>query len=107
MQIMTRVGQVILGMRTCSHLTPQASAWLQDERSQHKNKAKALKILRARMFEAERERHARAQSVDRKGQIGTGDRSERVRTYNFPQVQQHGFIGLPLFNDSHESGGDG
>jgi len=57
----------------------------QDEKSQHKNKAKALKILRARLYEAERERQAASRSADRKGQVGTGDRSERIRTYNFPQ----------------------
>jgi peptide chain release factor 1 len=57
----------------------------QDEKSQHKNKAKALKILRARLYEAERERQAAGRAADRKGQVGTGDRSERIRTYNFPQ----------------------
>jgi peptide chain release factor 1 len=57
----------------------------QDEKSQHKNKAKALKILRSRIYEAERERQAATRAADRKGQVGTGDRSERIRTYNFPQ----------------------
>lgn len=57
----------------------------QDEKSQHKNKAKALKILRARLFDAERERAAKERADDRKGQVGSGDRSERIRTYNFPQ----------------------
>jgi peptide chain release factor 1 len=57
----------------------------QDEKSQHKNKAKALKILRARLYEAERERQATDRAADRRGQVGTGDRSERIRTYNFPQ----------------------
>ncbi len=57
----------------------------QDEKSQHKNKARALKILRARLYEAERERLATERAADRKDQVGSGDRSERIRTYNFPQ----------------------
>jgi len=57
----------------------------QDEKSQHKNKAKALKILRSKLYEAERLRIEKERSVARKSQIGSGDRSERIRTYNFPQ----------------------
>ena len=57
----------------------------QDEKSQHKNKAKALKILRARVYEAEKQKRDKERSSNRKSQIGTGDRSERIRTYNFPQ----------------------
>lgn len=57
----------------------------QDESSQHKNKAKALKILRARIYEAEQEKLNAERSADRKAQVGSGDRSERIRTYNFPQ----------------------
>ena len=57
----------------------------QDEKSQHKNKAKALKILRSRVYEAEKIKKDKERSSNRKSQIGTGDRSERIRTYNFPQ----------------------
>ena len=57
----------------------------QDEKSQHKNKAKALKILRSRVYEAEKRKKDQERSTNRRNQIGTGDRSERIRTYNFPQ----------------------
>ena len=57
----------------------------QDEKSQHKNKAKALKILRSRVYEAEKRKKDQERSYNRRSQIGTGDRSERIRTYNFPQ----------------------
>ncbi len=57
----------------------------QDEKSQHKNKAKALKILRSRVYEAEKRKRDQERSTNRRSQIGSGDRSERIRTYNFPQ----------------------
>jgi peptide chain release factor 1 len=70
----------------------------QEEKSQHKNKAKALKILRAKLYEMERERRAAERDENRKGQVGKGDRSERIRTYNFPQgrVSDHR-INLTLY----------
>jgi peptide chain release factor 1 len=68
-----------------THLPTGAVAACQDERSQHQNKAKALRMLRARVFEAERERIEAARTADRRAQIGRAERSERVRTYNFNQ----------------------
>ena len=68
-----------------THLPSGISVSQQDEKSQHKNKAKGLKILRARLYELERSRIENERSKDRKSKIGTGDRSERIRTYNFPQ----------------------
>ena len=68
-----------------THIPTGISVSQQDEKSQHKNKAKGLKILRARLYELERSRIDQERSKDRKSKIGTGDRSERIRTYNFPQ----------------------
>jgi peptide chain release factor 1 len=68
-----------------THLPTGVVVAMQEEKSQHKNKAKAMKILKARIYDAERERQDRERAADRKEQVGSGDRSERIRTYNFPQ----------------------
>ena len=81
-----------------THLPSNIVVTQQDERSQHKNKAKALKILRSRLYEVERLRKQEEESSYRKSQVGSGDRSERIRTYNFPQgrVSDHR-INLTLY----------
>ena len=68
-----------------THLPTGVVVSQQDEKSQHKNKAKALKILRSRVYEAEKRKKDQERSDNRRNQIGSGDRSERIRTYNFPQ----------------------
>jgi peptide chain release factor 1 len=68
-----------------THLPSGLVVIQQDEKSQHKNKAKALRVLRTRLYEAERERLASERAGARKSMVGSGDRSERIRTYNFPQ----------------------
>lgn len=81
-----------------THIPTGTVVECQDERSQHKNKDRAMKILRSRILEAENQKRADEIAGERKSQVGTGDRSERIRTYNFPQgrVSDHR-IGLTLY----------
>jgi peptide chain release factor 1 len=68
-----------------THMPTGIVVMMQDSRSQHKNRASAMNILRSRIYDAERQRQDAARSADRKEKVGSGDRSERIRTYNFPQ----------------------
>jgi peptide chain release factor 1 len=82
-----------------THLPSGIVVAMQEEKSQHKNRAKAMKVLRARLYEAQRSQLASVRAADRKSQVGTGDRAEKIRTYNFPQdrVTDHR-IGMTLHN---------
>jgi peptide chain release factor 1 len=90
-----------------THLPTGLVVACQDEKSQHQNRDKAMRILRSRLLQAEQERQAQERADARSGQIGTGDRSEKIRTYNFPQtrVTDHR-IGLTVHNLSDLLGGD-
>ncbi|MGZ3613853.1 MAG: peptide chain release factor 1, partial [Thermodesulfobacteriota bacterium] len=90
-----------------THLPTGIVVSCQDEKSQHKNKAKGLKILRARLLDKARQEKQLEISEKRRSQVGTGDRSERIRTYNFPQgrVTDHR-IGLTLYRLEYILGGD-
>jgi peptide chain release factor 1 len=90
-----------------THLPTGLAVAMQEEKSQHKNKAKAMKILRARLYEQQRASLHATRAADRKSQVGTGDRSERIRTYNFPQgrVSDHR-INLTLYKIEKVMQGD-
>lgn len=90
------------------HIPTGVTVQQQDEKSQHKNKAKALRILRSRLYELEREARDAERSANRKSQVGSGDRSERIRTYNFPQgrVTDHR-INMTSYNIQEVLNGEG
>jgi len=91
-----------------THLPTGVVIFVQDERSQHKNKARGLALLRARLYDMEQQKQSAARAADRKGQVGSGDRSQRIRTYNFPQgrVSDHR-INLTLYQLPQVMEGEG
>src|SRR5262249_31439314 len=90
-----------------THLPSGIVVMMQEERSQHRNRAKAMGLLRAKLYDAERQRLDAARAAERRGQVGSGDRSERIRTYNFPQgrVTDHR-INLTLYKLPQVIGGE-
>lgn len=90
-----------------THLPTGIVVMMQEERSQHRNRAKAMELLRSRIFDLERQKREQARAADRRSQVGSGDRSERIRTYNFPQgrVTDHR-INLTLYKIDQIMDGD-
>jgi peptide chain release factor 1 len=90
-----------------THLPTNTVVFVQDERSQHKNRARAMVLLRARLYDSQRQKRDAERAADRRAQVGSGDRSERIRTYNFPQgrVTDHR-INLTLYKLDKVMGGE-
>ncbi|MGH6817583.1 MAG: peptide chain release factor 1 [Methylovirgula sp.] len=90
-----------------THLPTNTIVFVQDERSQHKNRARAMALLRARLYDMQRQKRDAERAADRRAQVGSGDRSERIRTYNFPQgrVTDHR-INLTLYKLDKVLGGE-